>query len=1023
MNRTLLLLALSAVGCGSQASTPSPDAGVTTSPLAIVSTSFPREVAGARPFVRDGASFRVAGSALSARIDERAALHLESEDAALSIESNGAAPRIDEKAVVATGGADTSIVFLSSDSSVEELRTLTSASAPTHFTWRLRPGRGISALRLREGRVEALDARGAVRLASAPMFAVDANGKTVALRVALEGETLSADLDTKGLVYPIVVDPAWTATGVVINKRVFVDGIRLDDGRVMALGGYSTATELYDPATGTWTAGPTMTGGPYGMDDTTGQGAGTGLVRFASGKILATAATASLYNQATNSWSAAGTLPGYASVAAPLPGGKRAIAACHYASFSASTSAYIYDETTNAWTSATAMGTARSGCSALALNDGRVLVLGGQNTGGVLSTGEIYNPTTNSWSAIAPMAVARRKPNVAKLSDGRVLAGRGTSWQVYNPSTNSWTAPKTTLSHTEGTLTLLANGRVLLAGGDLQSAAELYNPSTDTWSTAGAMASQRGYHLAVRLTNDRVLIAMGARNYAGVAGWATIGSSELYGDSLGQTCTAGWECASGNCVEGVCCATATCPSGASCSTTAKRGTCVYPLGVPCTSAAQCESGFCVDGYCCNAACGAQCEACDLKDKLGVCWPVLGAPHNSRPACTGPGAGTACGDRCDGADRAVCHVPGPAAACGSDTCVSGVETHSSTCDSGGKCGDVPKSCGAYACGPTTCKTSCATKADCAAGYVCKTGACVAADGLGTACTSAAACSTGFCTDNVCCGVADCGLGRSCGTEKKGTCAKILGVECANDLECGSGHCVDGVCCDTACAGQCEACDVPGKFGQCSPATGAPHGLRAKCDDGAGDACRARTCDGAVDTTTCAGYANGPTVECGSATCDGSAFNSTGTCDGKGACVRSEPRACAPYACDQAGCRAGCTRDDHCAADFVCVTGTCKPSVAKCSEDRLSSVAKDGATTSCAPYRCGPTGECITQCSSSSDCAPGSVCDTASKVCSALGAGGGEDDGGCAMGRSGASATGLLWIAVAMALGSRARKRAV
>ena len=38
------------------------------------------------------------------------------------------------------------------------------------------------------------------------------------------------------------------------------------------------------------------------------------------------------------------------------------------------------------------------------------------------------------------------------------------------------------------------------------------------------------------------------------------------------------------------------------------------------------------------------------------------------------------------------------------------------------------------------------------------------------------------------------------------------------QCQSGPCVDGVCCNQACSGSCQACNLPGTVGQCTPIPG-------------------------------------------------------------------------------------------------------------------------------------------------------------------------------------------------------------
>ena len=57
---------------------------------------------------------------------------------------------------------------------------------------------------------------------------------------------------------------------------------------------------------------------------------------------------------------------------------------------------------------APAMNVARKGHTAVVLQDGRVLVAGGKTTGdGVTNAAEVYSPALNSWIVIASMADAR----------------------------------------------------------------------------------------------------------------------------------------------------------------------------------------------------------------------------------------------------------------------------------------------------------------------------------------------------------------------------------------------------------------------------------------------------------------------------------------------------------------------------------------------------------------------------------------------------------------------------------------
>ncbi len=145
------------------------------------------------------------------------------------------------------------------------------------------------------------------------------------------------------------------------------------------------------------------------------------------------------------------------------------------------------------------------------------------------------------------MTQARASYTATLLPNGKVLVAGGqiigwylASAELYDPAAGTFAA---TGSMTAGrgyhTATLLPNGKVLVAGGEAEdpAGAELYDPSAGTFTATGSMTNGRVQHTATLLTNGKVLVAGGLGNYVN---WGNSASAELYDPSAGTFTATGW---------------------------------------------------------------------------------------------------------------------------------------------------------------------------------------------------------------------------------------------------------------------------------------------------------------------------------------------------------------------------------------------------------------------------------------------------------------------------------------------------
>jgi len=1044
------------------------------------------------------AGFKSAGPPLAATIPARAGEPLvlsvgNDPDVRVSIEALDLSPNVAEMVSNVTIHREvargTDLVHLSDAHGVEELRYVREASSKIVLRHRITIGAGVSDVRARGDRIEIVDTKGYVRIASTKPFAVDAHGERRTLSVSLtrEGSSWIAKqtLESSGLAVPIAIDPSWTTVAAAKYGHTRGTAVTVPSGDYIVFGGeIGQFTEIYKPSTNSWSDGafPTIR-----------RTYSTATV-LPSGKVLVPGgvnfspstsnANADVYDPTANTWGTGGTMAFarelYSSVLLPSPYSKVLVAGGRVTTSTSTTItsvAELYDPTTNTWSTIPSMATARAQGAVAVLPSKKVLVIGGAIDGGAgvgITNVELFDPAANSWSSVASLSTARNEPTAIVLPSGKVFVAGGpypglSTTEIYDPSTNTWSAgPNMKTLRRHPVLEMLPTGKVLVTAGSSSPLAEVYDPATSTLSGAGTMSYDRGNGQWASISGGRVILSGGQT----FSTFDTLVEAEVFQQQAnGAPCTGSGECTSGFCADGYCCNSACNTSCQACNLSGSLGTCGPVTGTPlvghpscspytscvsgacassctkdadctsgnycngtacvakkataatCTDKRECLSGSCADGVCCSAACDGQCEACDVAGSVGTCVAVSGTPHGSRPACTGTGVGTECGIHCDGVSAKTCvYPPAGISKCSKSECTAGVETHASSCDGVGRCSDVPKDCGAFACSGVTCKSTCSVTSDCAAGFVCKGTTCVPAPGLGQPCSTSTPCEgTLFCTDGVCCGTATCPTGSSCALPaKKGTCAKNNAEKCTVDAECGSGACTDSVCCESSCAGQCQACDVTGSIGKCVPIKGAPHGTRLACGTGSGAACEATVCDGS-DASRCAALV-GSDVKCREPKCVDGIATVEASCTGSGSCPDVVTKACAPFTCDDGGkaCRTSCTKSTECSVGFTCKAGTCVKAEASCSADGKQVLDPDGVASDCTPFKCKGQA-CLEKCATSDDCIDGTLCDESGRCLPASApAAATEESGGCTTSTRGSGSIGLL-LGLCFALGAIRRRR--
>ena len=359
---------------------------------------------------------------------------------------------------------------------------------------------------------------------------------------------------TAGPAAPATAQPSgtWTKTGSMTTAQG-PPATLLANGQVLMLGG---SADLYNPATGKWAA----TGNPNApAGGDTATLLKNGQVLLAGGEQDGTAATvtsrAELYNPATGTWSATSsmTTPRAGHTATLLPNGQVLVAGgigtCVNFSCPILASAELYNPATGTWAQTGSMTVARYEHTATLLPSGQVLVAGGTSNGtaNAGSTAELYNPATGTWAATGGLSFPHSYGTLAGLlANGQVLVVCGVHdpgvpqcvAELYNPATGTWAqdgvaGPSATRDFTA---VLLRNGQVLFSGGEngsypakvtVTAAATLFDPATGASTSTGSMTIPRAFHTLIVLPNGQVLAAGGeTQNNKGE--FSSTATAELY---------------------------------------------------------------------------------------------------------------------------------------------------------------------------------------------------------------------------------------------------------------------------------------------------------------------------------------------------------------------------------------------------------------------------------------------------------------------------------------------------------------
>jgi len=346
--------------------------------------------------------------------------------------------------------------------------------------------------------------------------------------------------------------------GPMQQARALATATLLPDGAVLVAGGRNngqalSSAEIFDPSTSTFHPTGSMTTARAGA---TAQPLPDGQVLVIGGEPIGAPLTTDIYDPAKGTFAAGPSLTTSldATVSVLLPDGRIFItglaggAGCGAGAGSCSAPVEIYDPASGRLAADGALQIARSGETATALDNGKVLIFNGWsiNTSATTpsQTYEIYDPASGTSTLLTANTIPVFGQTAVKLHDGTVLiCGGGSHNTGFNDVCELFDPTAGTVAYTTGQMStgrnlaraeLLGDGRVLIAGGNQTPPdAEIYDPHLGTFTSAGNFNTSRDQFAAALLADGSVLAAGGyaptsTGGYAPTSNGAALASAEVF---------------------------------------------------------------------------------------------------------------------------------------------------------------------------------------------------------------------------------------------------------------------------------------------------------------------------------------------------------------------------------------------------------------------------------------------------------------------------------------------------------------